>query len=119
MRIFAGLAIGFIAGANWKKLRPHVEPFMPVLKEASEKAGDAYTTLMKGFMEKMEQYTDERAETRHRESQAAGSAASVSPSTAPSASVNETTPASSSADPLASSTNIVSSSSVANSAQAT
>lgn len=101
MRILAGLAIGFVAGANWKKLRPHVEPFMPVLKDAADKAGDAYTTLVKGVMEKMEQYSDERAEARHREGQAAGSAATVQSASAPVASANGTAPASPKADPVA------------------
>lgn len=78
MRILAGLAVGFVAGANWKRLRPHVEPFMPVLKDAADKAGDAYTTLVKGVMERVEQYADERAEARQKEQTAAPPAAGSS-----------------------------------------
>src|SRR5688572_27059652 len=101
MRILAGLAIGFLAGANWKKLRPHVEPFMPVIKDAGEKASDAYTTLVKGFMSKMEEYADERAEVRHRDGQGSGSSPTAAAASTPVASANGTAPVPTQAHPVA------------------
>jgi len=58
-----GLAIGGVAGANWSKIKPMLEPF---LGSAADGFGDAYGDVARMVADRFEAFQDGAAERRHK-----------------------------------------------------